>query len=66
MQPTLSNLGPSICALQVEARLKGAGMHWAPAHVDPMVALRTIACADQWEAAWPASSLKSCARDRRH
>lgn len=37
----------------VEARMKGAGMHWAPAHVDPMVALRTIACADRWEEAWP-------------
>jgi hypothetical protein len=40
--------------LVVEARLKGAGMHWAPAHVDPMVALRTVVCADRWEEAWPA------------
>lgn len=39
--------------LVVEARLKGAGMHWAPEHVDPMVALRTVACADRWEEAWP-------------
>lgn len=39
--------------LVVEARLKGAGMHWAPAHVDPMVALRTVACSDRWEEAWP-------------
>lgn len=39
--------------LVVEARLKGAGMHWAPAHVNPMVALRTIACSDTWEEAWP-------------
>src|ERR1017187_10112594 len=39
--------------LVVEARLKGAGMHWAPEHVDPMVALRTVACSDRWEEAWP-------------
>jgi hypothetical protein len=39
--------------LVVEARLKGAGMHWAPQHVDPMVALRTVACSDRWEHEWP-------------
>lgn len=39
--------------LVVEARLKGAGMHWASAHVNPMVALRTVACANRWEEAWP-------------
>ena len=38
--------------LVVEARLKGAGMHWARSHVDPMVALRNIACSDRWEEAW--------------
>jgi hypothetical protein len=32
----------------VEARLKGAGMHWARAHVNPMVALRTAMCSDRW------------------
>jgi hypothetical protein len=40
--------------LVVEARLKGSGMHWAPAHVNPLLALRTIACADRWAEAWPA------------
>jgi hypothetical protein len=39
--------------LVVEARLKGAGMHWAVAHVNPMVAVRTVACAERWAAAWP-------------
>jgi len=39
--------------LVVEARLKGAGMHWARPHVDPMVALRNIACSDRWDEAWP-------------
>jgi hypothetical protein len=39
--------------LVVEARLKGAGMHWALAHVNPLLALRGMACADRWEEAWP-------------
>lgn len=39
--------------LVVQARLKGSGMHWAPAHVNPMLALRTIACAERWAEAWP-------------
>jgi hypothetical protein len=38
--------------LVVEERLKGAGMHWARVQVNPMVALRTIACSDRWEEAW--------------
>jgi hypothetical protein len=37
----------------VEARMKGAGMHWAPPHVNPMVALRDILCSDRWEPDWP-------------
>jgi len=39
--------------LVVEARLKGSGMHWAPDHVNPMVALRNVACNDRWDEAWP-------------
>ena len=39
--------------LVVEARLKGAGMHWARAHVSPMLALRSIACSGRWSTAWP-------------
>jgi hypothetical protein len=39
--------------LVVEARLKGAGMHWAPAHVTPLAALRAMACSDRWTEAWP-------------
>jgi hypothetical protein len=33
--------------LVVERRLKGAGMHWARWHVNPMVALRAMACSDR-------------------
>ena len=52
--------------LVVEARLKGAGMHWAREHVNPLVALRTIACADRWEEAWPqmVAQLRAEARQR--
>ena len=39
--------------LVVEFRLKGAGMHWALAHVNPLLALRGMACSDRWEEAWP-------------
>lgn len=38
--------------LVVEARLKGSGMHWASQNVNPMVALRNIACSDRWDEAW--------------
>lgn len=37
----------------VEARLKGAGMHWAREHVNPMVALRDILCSARWDEDWP-------------
>ena len=36
----------------VQARLKGAGMRWQRSHVNPMLALRTAGCLDQWEQAW--------------
>lgn len=39
--------------LVVEARLKGAGMHWAPKQVDPMLALRNVVCNDRWDETWP-------------
>jgi hypothetical protein len=44
----------------VQARLKGCGMRWARAHVDPMLALRTITCSGRWAEAWP----QICARLR--
>lgn len=39
--------------LVVEARLKGAGMRWAEAQVNPMLALRNSVCSDRWAEAWP-------------
>lgn len=51
--PIGSGIVESANKLVVETRLKGSGMQWALAHVDPMVALRTIVCADRWDEAWP-------------
>lgn len=39
--------------LVVEARLKGAGMHWAEEQVNPMLALRNILCSNRWKEEWP-------------
>jgi len=39
--------------LVVEVRLKGSGMHWADASVNPMLALRNILCSDRWKEEWP-------------
>jgi hypothetical protein len=38
--------------LVVEARLKGAGMHWERGNVNPLLALRGILCSGQWDEAW--------------
>ena len=35
------------------ARLKGSGMRWERASVNPMLALRTVAANDRWAEAWP-------------
>ncbi len=39
--------------LVVEARLKGAGMHWAEQNVNSMLAIRNILCSHRWAEAWP-------------
>jgi hypothetical protein len=51
--PIGSGLVESANKLVVEARLKGSGMHWEDQNVNPMLALRNIACADRWAEAWP-------------
>jgi hypothetical protein len=38
--------------LVVQSRMKGAGMRWAPEHVNAMLALRNLACNDRWEQGW--------------
>lgn len=39
--------------LVVEARLKGAGMHWDEGHVNAMLALRNVVCSGRWQEDWP-------------
>ena len=51
----------------VEARLKGAGMHWAIPHVNPMLALRNIFCSERWQEGWQqiTTTLRQQERQRR-
>jgi hypothetical protein len=50
--PLGSGSGESANKLVVEARLKGAGMHWAVPNVNPMLALRNAVCNDRWAEVW--------------
>ncbi len=36
----------------MQARLKGAGMHWNRTHVNPLLALRTVECNERWRQGW--------------
>jgi hypothetical protein len=38
----------------MQARLKGAGMHWKPANVNPMLALRMALFNERWQENWQA------------
>ena len=40
----------------MQERMKGAGMHWAPAHVNPILALRTAERNSRWDEAWQQSA----------
>ena len=51
--PIGSGMAESANKSVVEARLKGAGMHWQRTHVDPMLALRNLVCNDRWSQEWP-------------
>ena len=64
--PIGSGVVESANKLVVEARLKGAGMHWAPRHVDPMLALRNVVCNDRWDEVWPriGARLRQQAKDQ--
>ena len=54
--------------LVVEARLKGAGMHWRRENVNPLLGLRNIICSDRWSQEWPriAQQLRQEAHERRN
>jgi hypothetical protein len=50
--PIGSGMVESANKLVVEDRLKGAGMHWADANVNPLLALRNAVCNDRWDESW--------------
>lgn len=50
--PIGSGMVESANKLVVEERLKGPGMHWARAHINPMLALRNAICSDRWDVVW--------------
>ena len=62
--PLGSGVVESANKVVVEARLKGAGMRWARAHVDPMLALRNIVYSDRWDEAWAEISTALRAQER--
>jgi hypothetical protein len=50
--PIGSGMVESANKVVVQARLKGAGMHWEPTHVNPMLTLRAAACSQRWDEGW--------------
>lgn len=50
--PIGSGMVESANKLVVEARLKGAGMHWERHHVNPLLALRNGVCNQRWQETW--------------
>jgi hypothetical protein len=54
--PIGSGMVESANKLVVEARLKGAGMHWGRHHVNPMLVLRNTVCNHRWQETWHAST----------
>jgi hypothetical protein len=53
--PIGSGMVESANKLVVEARLKGAGMHWSRQHVNPMLVLRNAVSNQRWRETWQAS-----------
>jgi len=50
--PIGSGMVESANKVVMQARLKGAGMHWEPANVNPMLALRNALRNERWEETW--------------
>ena len=44
--------------LVVEERMKGPGMHWGEAHVNPMLVLRNAQCSGRWDQEWAATAAR--------
>lgn len=60
--PIGSGMVESANKLVVQARLKGAGMHWKPDHVNPMLLLRNAVCNDRWNETWQARGKQAALR----
>ena len=54
--PIGSGVVESANKIVVEARLKGAGMHWSKLSINPLLALRNAVCNDRWAEAWRQST----------
>lgn len=50
--PIGSGMVESANKVVMQARLKGAGMHWKPTNVNPMLALRGDICNERWSESW--------------
>jgi hypothetical protein len=50
--PIGSGMVESANKVVMQARLKGAGMHWEPGNVNPMLALRNALRNERWEETW--------------
>jgi hypothetical protein len=50
--PIGSGIVESANKLVVQARLKGAGMHWQRVNVNAMLALRNLECNGRWQEGW--------------
>lgn len=50
--PLGSGMVESANKLLMQARLKGAGMHWQQGNVNPMLALRGALCNERWDESW--------------
>ncbi len=66
--PIGSGMVESANKVVVQARLKGAGMHWEASHVNPLLALRAAVCNQRWEEAWQDSlnEQRALVKSKRH
>ena len=65
--PIGSGIAESGHKVVMQRRMKQAGMRWAEASVNPILALRTILCNERWAEEWPAiyQQRRRCQRQRR-
>jgi len=64
--PIGSGMVESANKLVVEARLKGAGMHWERTHVNPILVLRNAVCNQRWSETWQTSLAQRHTKRRQH